>query len=297
MVRTHCDAGHLLRFIDEAWDLHAQTFVGESHCDICLDGYLDRRGPDEPRIYPPVDGCRHATVETLPCRPRESGCDHDQLCRDCGQRVGRESWNFWATQGAKAAHDRKYSVDNTVTVCETRPMPRKKRQTAAAVLDDLTGGVDAAEYAADALAYATVSERLTGIGQIIKAAEGAGIPVPDEVRRSLPTLAEITGEYKTRHERKADDEKALTVLRAAVLDALDDPAWNTDGVDDAPGDGFVLRRKPMPGRDKLDVGLLAVALVEKGLDPAVVTRVIEDCTVTGDPYFELRVVMSKEASA
>lgn len=303
-VRTHCEAGHLLQFVDEVYDAEAGLFVGELQCDMCGVGYLDRRMETQPRRYPPVGGCRHAHVAVMPCQPRESGCDHDQVCTDCGRHVGVESWNFWATKGARADHDRRYnSVDNTSTVCETAAMPRKKRglppatTTAAGVLDELTAAAETVREADDAGAdYATVTERLTTLVPLVKSAHEAGIPVPVEVLARLPTLGEIVGEYKTRHERKADDEKALTVLRTAVLDTLDDPAWNTEGVDDAPGDGFVLRRKPMPGRDKLDVALLAIALVEKGLDPKVVGQVIEDCTVTGDPYFELRVVTSKEAA-
>lgn len=176
------------------------------------------------------------------------------------------------------------TVDKSATLCETQPMPRKKRglpappATAASVLDDLTA-------AADSTDYATVTERLTGIAQIVKAAEAQGIPVPDEMRQSVPTLAEIVAEYKLRHERKADDEKALTILRAAVLETLDDPAWNTTGTDDAPGDGFVLHRSVRAGRESLST----VLLVEKGVDPAW----IAECTIPGDPYFELRVVMDK----
>lgn len=300
MIRTHCDAGHLLAYIDEVYDTEAGIFIGEFQCDICGEGYLDRRLDTEPRRYPPVNGCHHPTVHVMACRPRESGCDHDQLCLDCGRTVGVESWNFWATRGAKADHDRKYSVDNMSTVCETAAMPRKKRglppaATATGVLDELTAATE--RVAADGVDYATVAERLTGTAQIVKAAHAAGVPIPSEIIQSLPTMDEIVAEYERLHERASEADKSLKILRAEVLERLDDPAWNTEGVDEVPGTGFVLRRKPMPGRDKLDIGLLAVALVEKGLDPAVVTRVIEDCTVTGDPYFELRVVTSKEAGA
>lgn len=168
-------------------------------------------------------------------------------------------------------------------------MPRKKREsgsslqtreTAASVLDELTIAADSA--------VTTVTERLTSLVPLVRSAQAAHIPVPAEVLQQVPTLTEIVAEYKTRHERAADDEKALKVLRAAVLETLDDPTWNTTGTDDAPGDGFVLRRKGMPGRDKLDV----VLLVQKGVDPAV----IAECTVAGDPYFELRVVVDKAAA-
>jgi hypothetical protein len=305
VIQTHCDDGHPLRFIDEVWDAEARLFVGESWCDLCDEGYVDRRLPDHQRPYTPIDGCRHTHTVTMPCQPRESGCDHDQVCTDCGRVVGVESWNFWATRGAKADHDHKYSVDIPSTVCETAPMPRKRKTaavpalvTATAVLDELTAAAQTIDqsdvHGAD---YATVTERLTFLVPLVKSAQEAGVPVPPEVLAQLPTMLEIAAEYKTRHERKTDDEKALTVLRAAVLDTLDDPTWNLDGSDDAPGDGFVLRRKAMPGRDKLDVGKLSVALVEKGLDPIVVGKLIEDCTTTGDPYFELRVVLAKDGAA
>jgi hypothetical protein len=305
-LAVRCTAGHPLQFVDEVWDAEAQIFVGESWCAICEEGYLDRRAADHPRPVSPSATCLHPDIQTMPCDPRDEGCDHDQICVACGQTVGRESWNFWATRGARADHDRKYSIDIPLTVCETPSMPRTRktaavpaRVTATAVLDELTAAAETIDQAADlhGADYATVIERLTLLVPLVKSAQAAGVPVPPEVLAQLPRLPEIAAEYKTRHERKADDEKALVMLRAAVLDTLDDPTWNLEGVDEVPGDGFLLRRKPMPGRDKLDVGKLSVALVEKGLDPAAVTKLIEDCTTTGDPYFELRVVMAKDEAA
>lgn len=192
-------------------------------------------------------------------------------------------WRFRWEIGPDAAPA--ITVDKTSTLCEDTAMPRKKKTdvappAAAPTIEEQLESVTWATEQGLASEEHSVAARLRNIGQLVAAADAAGVEVPLAVRNRVPTQEEIIADYKRKAQLATAAKNEAEYLRDRLLETVDasyaaDPDGDFERFD---GGTFELVRTP-GFNERID----KTKLIELGVDPDIVDR----ATVVSPYYYWL----------